>query len=214
MALDTGANLDLFMWVNRFARHTPWLHTSVEAFAAYGVLLFAVVLLVGLWAARSADDARLAKAGWACVATLLAVAVNQPIVHLVHEARPYATHAHILVLATRSTDPGFPSDHATMAGAAAVGTLLASRKLGVVALTAALILAASRVYIAAHYPLDVVAGLLLGAVVAVAGWLVVRGILVAVVHRIRVLPGLRNAFAPRGESDRTYSARRVPPRAR
>ncbi|MBO1753807.1 phosphatase PAP2 family protein [Allobranchiibius sp. CTAmp26] len=203
MALDTGSNLDLFLWVNRIAQRTPWLHGSIEAFAKYGVLLFAVLLLIGLWAARSADDARLAKAGWACVATLLAVAVNQPIVHLVHEARPYATHPHILVLASRSTDPGFPSDHATMAGAAAVGILLASRKLGLFALLAALVLAASRVYIGAHYPLDVLAGLILGAAVAVLGWILVRRILVATVHRIRVLPGLRNVFGPRVQAGTT-----------
>ena len=40
-----------------------------------------------------------------------------------------------------------------------------------------------RVYIAAHYPLDVVAGLLLGAAVSLAGWVLVRRVLVRVVER-------------------------------
>lgn len=79
---------------------------------------------------RTRYDTGLAQAAWAGLGTLIAVGINQPIVHLVHEARPYTTLHNILVLATHSADPGFPSDHATMAGAVAVGLLLVSRKLG------------------------------------------------------------------------------------
>ena len=80
----------------------------------------------------------------------------------------------ILVLANRSTDPSFPSDHATMAGAAAVGLWIVNRRLGIVAAAAALLMAITRVYIAAHYPGDVLAGLLLGAIVAIGTWLLLR----------------------------------------
>ncbi|MFD2768076.1 hypothetical protein [Micromonospora eburnea] len=54
---------------------------------------------------------------------LLAVAGNQPIVSAVNRPRLYMTLSGILVLADRSTDPSFPSDHATMAGAVAAGLL-------------------------------------------------------------------------------------------
>lgn len=198
MALDTGSNLDLFLWVNRIARHTPWAHGMVKGFATYGIVLFAVLLLIGLWSARHAADERLAKAGWAGVATLLAVAINQPIVQMVNEARPYATQHRILVLASRSTDPGFPSDHATMAGAAAFGLLLLSRRLGAIAIAAALVMSFSRVYIAAHYPLDVGAGLVLGGVIAVLGWALTRRLWIWLVQRLRKLPGMS---APFGRTD-------------
>jgi membrane-associated protein len=102
---------------------------------------------------------------------LIAVAVNQPIVHSVHEARPYTALPHILVLADRSTDPSFPSDHATMAGAVAVGLWFVSHRLSVVAAVAAVLMAFTRVYIGAHYPADVAAGLLLGGIVAGLVWL-------------------------------------------
>jgi membrane-associated phospholipid phosphatase len=91
-------------------------------------------------------------------------------------ARPYTAHPGILVLAHRSTDFSFPSDHAVMAGAVAAGLWLVSRRLGLIATLAALVMAFARVYIAAHYPQDVVAGLLLGAAVA------------AVVHWMAALP--------------------------
>jgi membrane-associated phospholipid phosphatase len=157
--------------VNGFARHTGWLHGVVSGYADYGVVLFTALLLAGLWLSRTRSDRALAAAGWACVATLLAVALNQPLVHHFHEARPYTDHLHILVLAHRSTDYSFPSDHSVMAGAVAVGLWLVDRRLGILAAVAAVLLAFARVYIAAHYPHDVIAGLAVGAAVVLVGWL-------------------------------------------
>ena len=141
--------------VNSLARHTGWLHAPVLAYASYGVLLFALLLLAGVLTSRSGGTRSLAAAGWACVGTLLAVAVNQPVGHLFAEARPYATHPGLLRLADPTRDFSFPSDHAVMAGAVTAGLLLVSRRLGLVAAAAAVLMAFSRVYIAAHYPWDV-----------------------------------------------------------
>jgi undecaprenyl-diphosphatase len=112
---------------------------------------------------------------------LLAVALNQPIVNGVHEARPYTVHPHILVLAHRSADFSFPSDHAVMTGAVAAGLWLVSRRLGAVATFAALLMAFVRVYIAAHYPHDVIAGLAFGAAVVLLGWLLLATLLTRLV---------------------------------
>jgi undecaprenyl-diphosphatase len=183
--------------VNSFARHTGWLHAPVLAYAAYGVLLFAVLLLAGILTSRSGGTRTLAAAGWACVGTLLAVAVNQPVGHLFAEARPYATHPGLLRLADPTRDFSFPSDHAVMAGAVTAGLLLVSRRLGLVAAAAALVMAFSRVYIAAHYPWDVVAGLGLGAAVVVLGWLLLRRPLIVLTGWLRHRPGVRAVFADR-----------------
>ena len=95
-----------------------------------------------------------------------ALGVNQVIAGAVAEPRPYTVLPHALVLVSRSTDPSFPSDHAVMAGAVAAGLFVAHRGLGAVAAVLALAMAATRVYVAAHFPLDVAAGLVLGAGVA------------------------------------------------
>lgn len=186
--------------INDFARETPWLHTIAYDFATYGVVLFGALLIAGWWIARrDSDPARMAAALWAGAGTLIAVGINQPLVAAFHEARPYASIPGLLVLAHRSTDPSFPSDHATMAGAAAAGLLLFASRIGKIAAAAALVMAAARVYIAAHYPHDVVAGLALGAFVAIAGWYLVRKPLTVLVERMSetsVRPLLTAGTAP------------------
>ena len=176
------ANTSLLLSVNDFARSTPWLHGPLVLYAGYGLVVFAGLLVAGWWIARKAGDpVRMAAALWAPAGMLLALAVNQPIVAAVNESRPYASLPDILVLATPTTDPGFPSDHAMVAGAVTAGLFLVDRRLGWVTAAAAALMAFSRVYIAAHYPLDVVVGLLLGAAVSLAGYFLLRRVLLRLV---------------------------------
>src|SRR3954451_6838994 len=175
-------NQTLFDQINAFARATPWLHGLITTYATYGVVVFAVLLGAGWWSARrSGEPQRMGAAVCAGTATLLAVAINQPIVNAVHEARPYTDHPGVLVLATRSADFSFPSDHAVMAGAVVVGLLFASRRLAVLAGVAALAMAFARVYIAAHYPVDVGVGLVLGAAVALLVFLAAHRLIASAV---------------------------------
>lgn len=178
----------LFQTVNDLARATPWAHGLVLAYASYGLALFALLLLVGWWTARRCGPQSMAAALWAGGATLLAVALNQPLVAAFAEARPYTTHPGILVLAHRSADLSFPSDHAVMAGAVAAGLCLVSRRLGATATIAALLMAFARVYIGAHYPRDVLAGLALGAAVSLGGWALLRRPLTVLVARSQRTP--------------------------
>jgi undecaprenyl-diphosphatase len=68
----------------------------------------------------------------------------------------------------------FPSNHAAIAAAAAMALLFVSRRLAVVAIVAAPAMGASRVWVGAHYPHDVLAGLAAGALVAAAVMLAAR----------------------------------------
>ncbi len=173
---------DLFLSINGFARSTPWLQPIVLAYANYGIVAFGALMLAGWWVARrSGDPQRMAAAIWVPIATLIAVGLNQPIAAIANQPRPYTALPDILVLAGRSLDPSFPSDHSVMAGAVAAGLFLVNRRLGVVAAVAAAVMAFARVYIAAHFPSDVIGGLILGAAVSLLGFLLVRRVLVRTV---------------------------------
>jgi membrane-associated phospholipid phosphatase len=175
-----------FLLINRFARRTGWLHGFMTGYASsYGIVILVVLLATGWWLARKAPDLRaMAALAWAGLGTLAAVGVNQPIVNAVAEKRPYVSIPHTLLLVGRSADYSFPSDHAVMAGAVAAGLCYVNRRLGVIAWVAAVLLAFSRVYVGAHYPHDVAAGLALGAAVIVLGQYLARPILIWLLGRL------------------------------
>jgi undecaprenyl-diphosphatase len=84
-----------------------------------------------------------------------------------------------------ATDYSFPSNHVTIAVSAAVALLLVDRRLGFGGLAVAAVIGFSRVYLGAHYVHDVLAGAVLGALVALCG-LLLRAPLTALVTRSRV----------------------------
>jgi membrane-associated phospholipid phosphatase len=164
-----------FKDVHSFEQQTSWLHGVMKLDAKYGIAILALLILIGYFMARRAADAlrRVSLDVWSALAALVAVALVQPISHAVDRARPFVAHPSIHPLIKHAADPGFPSDHATAAGAVAVVLFFVSWRLGVIAALFALLLAFSRVYVGVHYPGDVAGGLALGAVVALLGVVVV-----------------------------------------
>ena len=164
----------LFRWINRLAARSGWAHGFFEANAGYGIALFAILLLVAYIDGRQHGSMRaVAGSVWAALAALAALGIGQLIGGAVDRARPYETIANVHLLVDKTTDFSFPSDHATVAGAVAVGLLLTNRRWGIIASALAILMAFTRIYVGAHYPADVAAGLALGAAVAAAGRIVV-----------------------------------------
>ena len=157
--------------MNRVADGTPFAHALFVAYAKYGVALFGVLLVAGWWSARQAGDRRsMAASLWGGAGALAALGVAQQIGHLVDRARPYTVMPAAHLLIARTADFSFPSDHSTVVGAVAAGLWLANRRLGLVTAGLALLMAFARVYVGAHYPGDVLAGLALGAGTTLALW--------------------------------------------
>lgn len=104
-------------------------------------------------------------------AGVLATISSQAMKRAFRRARPSAS---IVGFAARHTDPdpySFPSGHSSVAFAIAISALAISPVLGGVELVLAFSIAASRVYLGAHYPVDVLGGMALGMACGLTAWL-------------------------------------------
>ena len=104
----------------------------------------------------------------ACVATPAALLAAAALGALVDRARPFVAHPDVHRFITHAADSGFPSDHAAASFAIATSVVLFARRMGVVLLIAATLLAVSRVAVGVHYPTDVLAGAAIGVLAALA----------------------------------------------
>ncbi len=178
----------LFHSINTFADHTAWAHGVMRSYAKYGVAIFAILLAIAALLSLRRGPKELARSIWTAAAALIALGVNQPIAHAVDRARPYASHPSVHVLISKGTDPSFMSDHSLVAGAVAGGLCFVSRRLGIIAIVAAVFMAFARVYVGAHYPGDVLAGLAIGALVASIGMPLADHVLAPIMQRMLGTP--------------------------
>ena len=71
-----------------------------------------------------------------------------------------------------------------------MGLVFAVRRIGIVMIGAAVLMAFARVYVGAHYPGDVLAGLAFGGVVAAGGVPVADRLLTPICARLRSVPAV------------------------
>lgn len=167
------------LWLNHFAGKWGTADAFVKV-ASDNDLVQAVVPVTILWflwfrrggaaAVRRTREGVIATLLGSCVAVLLARALAWL---LPFRTRPFATPGLDYHLVHSQWDKGlhgwssFPSDHAVLFFALATGIALISRPLGIAMLIyAALVDALPRIYLGIHYPSDIIAGALLGILLA------------------------------------------------
>jgi undecaprenyl-diphosphatase len=154
--------------VNRFVSEHAWLGQLFRGIETYGTILLAVATVLLWLLARPGSDRKwkLAAAS-GLVSAGLALAVNSVVASIWHRSRPFVAHRVAHIWGPRKTDASFPSDHASAAFAIASAVFLFDRLVGSLFLAAAALIAAGRLIVGEHYPLDVIAGLFVGAGCAV-----------------------------------------------
>lgn len=151
-----------------------WAGPVLEAASEATLLLLALLLAWAGWGAlRRRDVPGLAGTGLAAAGTVAAYALSEALKLVVDEERPCRVLAGAPAVAACPTagDWSFPSNHATLAVALAVGVTLVRPRLAAAALPVAAAAALLRVLVGVHYPHDVLAGAALGATAVVACWI-------------------------------------------
>ena len=91
------------------------------------------------------------------------IVVNLVLKNLVARTRPYDMLEELLLITKRPSDLSFPSGHAGACFAvASVLFLCLPRRFGIPAMVVAVLISFSRLYVGAHYPTDVLGGMVIG----------------------------------------------------
>ena len=103
---------------------------------------------------------------------------NNIIKNIVARPRPYARLEDLTILIPKPGEYSFPSGHTSSSFAAGVVFFRnLPKKWGVPALVLAILIGLSRMYVGVHYPTDVLAGMIVGTLLAIgAEYLVFKGI--------------------------------------
>ncbi len=187
-----GSGIDggLYTRVTGWAESAPhWFDQLVKEWSAFGLAVFALLMLWAWWRARAADSAVMARVLAAPLIVVVAYLVNSVLKSLVEEVRPCQQIPATVPLEAcpPSGDWSFPSNHTVAAFAAATALWYADRRLGWIGLLAAVLMGASRIWVGAHYPHDVLVAALVGVLVA-APLALLAGRAAPLVDRLRTGP--------------------------
>lgn len=160
-------DLQLFQLLNNLAGKNDILDFVGIFLASYAIwLLVFLILVLGFLPAKRDMILTRMNTCQALLAGLLGWGLARVIGLFLYRSRPYIIHEVNKLIEQLFTDKSFPSDHATIAFAIAWTIFLHSHKLGAWFLVSAVLIALGRVYVGVHYPSDVLAGALLGAISA------------------------------------------------
>ena len=155
---------------------TEFLNHVMQFFSFLGNYgWFWIVLCIVLIAVKKTRPIGIIAAA-SLVASLLIV--NGIIKPVVSRTRPFVSIEELTLITRKPHDSSFPSGHTSSAFvvSCAITWCLSGKKkwIGVILIIIASLIAFSRLYLGAHYPTDVIAGLLLGITISVVTYFALR----------------------------------------
>jgi len=170
MALD----LQLFRLINNLAGRNAFLDSLARLLVNEYFLTTTMALILVIFWFEGQDRDQRERNQRAILRALVALLLANIILKLCNliyfRPRPFVDHE-VNLLFYHPTDSSFPSNPATVGFSVAIAIWLYNRRLGASLLVLATLFGLSRIYCGVHYPLDVIAGALLG---ALSAYLVVR----------------------------------------
>lgn len=166
--METIQQLDaqIILWIQEHVvcdgLNAPMLLISKMGNAGWFWILLGIFLL--LWGIRNRKFARYGLALLLCLGTT-ALVCNVALKPMVGRIRPYDLLG-FSILVPPLADFSFPSGHTSSSFAAATAIYAMNRRWGTVAYVFAVLMGISRLYLGVHFPTDVLAGAVIGFVMA------------------------------------------------
>jgi undecaprenyl-diphosphatase len=160
--------------VNGFAGHSVGVDRVAVFLSEQGIFVLGLLLAAyGLAQLRKQPRRTVAVGVAGTLAILIALGVVFVCGLLIDEARPFVHDSDTVLLVKHANDNSFPSDHATVAAAAAMVAALAWPKRGWTFLGLAGAIGVARVFVGVHYPGDALGGFAIGMLAAITAWEIV-----------------------------------------
>jgi undecaprenyl-diphosphatase len=184
----------LFQAINGLAGRNTLADSLMKAIAGLGPYVLMGILAL-IWflprpTAPRGEERRVIL--YALLVAAAGLGVNQVIGHIWARPRPGIGHVTTQLLGG-STDPSFPSDHATLAFGLAVPVLLVLYRWGLLLFGCALLIGLARVYVGRHYPGDILGSLVVSVAVTACVWAARGRLERVIVPLLAVLARLRLA---------------------
>lgn len=155
----------VFRFFNDLVITYPEASSVVVFFAEPFALTFFAIVLIFLFS-HEHDGEGMDNILTILVSALLAYAFAQFFKTILPAARPFVALEGVKTLVHETPFSAFPSGHATTAAAVATAVYLYHKKLGWIFIAGAVLIGVARIMAGVHWPLDVIAGFILGGVVA------------------------------------------------
>jgi undecaprenyl-diphosphatase len=169
----------LMTYINQYSQNSPVFDNTVAFIASHNFLKSGILIALLWWAWFKQDKQQQARL--TIVITIVCCFAAMLLAKMLEfttpfRARPiHETALHFLIPfgqypAALDNFSSFPSDHAALFFALAVGLFFVSKKIGVFAIAyTILIISLPRVYLGLHYPTDIIAGAMIGILAALMG---------------------------------------------
>lgn len=166
--IDFLINIDgnILLWIQEFLRNslfTP-IFVTITHLGDGGAIWIIISLLLLIFK-------KTRRMGALCIAALLgSLIVNNLILkNLVARIRPYEVIDGLNLLIEKQKDLSFPSGHsgASFAAAVTIFQCIKNKKIGIIAIIFASLIAFSRLYVGVHYPTDVLVGIITGTFISI-----------------------------------------------
>ncbi|MDK2806385.1 MAG: undecaprenyl-diphosphatase [Thermoanaerobacterium sp.] len=151
-------NYAIFQFINGFAGHNSIIDKVMIFIALYSPIIYGILIMIQ-WFIGGNEGKKVSMDD--LFAALIALSANFIISRFYFEPRPFVSHK-VNLLIKHSSDASFPSDHLSGGSAIAFTQIRGNKFIGVIMMLLTVLLLIARVYVGVHYPMDVIAGFVIG----------------------------------------------------